>query len=116
MDIKCKITEQMFPSNNDTNNNHHWWSSYKNGIMGTLIFTEHLPGGRHCAVYFIGWVKGLFMFFHNILQKDLNELFGYPNTYINLVNNNKTYLMVISTLQMGKPSLKMVKNLPMSFC
>ena len=23
MNIKCKITEQMFPSNNDTNNNHH---------------------------------------------------------------------------------------------
>ena len=31
----------------------------------------------------LGWSKGLFVFFHNIVQKNLNELFGHPNTYIN---------------------------------
>ena len=56
-----------------------------------LLSTYQVVGTVLCIL--LGGAKGLFMFFHNILQKNLNELFGHPSTYINLVNNNKTYLI-----------------------
>ena len=37
------------------------------------------PNGRLGAHLILGWPKGLFGFFHNILQKNPNELFGQPN-------------------------------------
>ena len=39
--------------------------------------------GEACMVvlYLLAWPKGSFGFFHKILQKNLNELFGQPNNY-----------------------------------
>ena len=32
-------------------------------------------------LYLLGWPKSLFGFFHNILEKNPNELFGQTNNY-----------------------------------
>lgn len=46
-----------------------------------LLSTYQVIGTVLCILW--GWSKGLFMFFQNILQKNLTELFGHPSTYIN---------------------------------
>ena len=59
--------------------------------------------------YLWGWPKSLFGFFHNILQKNANDLFGQPNT------NKPVMVSIINSFSCQHYFMSLVWNLEL-FC
>ena len=62
-----------------------WWWTGKPGVLQSMgsqrvrhDWVTELIWKQH--QYIVGWPKSLFGFFHKMLCKNLNELFGQPNT------------------------------------